>query len=182
MEYIRVPSRLVMKMDGQHHPWHFDGVATAVNQLFKIINPHRAYFGQKDIQQIAILQAMNTWIEFTIDLVQVPIVRDEDGLALSSRLVLLKDAERAIVIEVTKKIAQHASVSSANAQDMQALIKELKSDIQSIQTHENTLEIDSIECVDPATLDPIKVVGNATIIFVAYLINGIRLTETRSFT
>lgn len=175
LSYIRVPARLAMRMDGNLHPWHFDGVATVVRKLFKIIDPTRAYFGEKDIQQLAILEAMNDWLNTGIEIVRVPAVRDPDGLASSSRLVMLNDEQRKLAARVTRLVSESVSKPPHSAQ---RLIEELSREIDAIDTGENELKIDAIECVNPATLEPIDKFDQSAIIYVAYLINGIRLAET----
>ena len=177
MSYIRVPERLAMRMDGKLHPWHFDGVATIVRLLFKIIDPTRAYFGEKDIQQLAILEAMNDWLNIGIEIVRVPAVRDPDGLASSSRLVMLNDEQRELAARITRLVAESARNPPQRAHQ---LIEELERVINAIETHEHELIIDAIECVNPATLEPADGFDEPAMIYIAYIINGIRLAETRS--
>ena len=83
-------------MEGALRPGHFNGVAQIVSKLFEIVKPHRAYFGQKDFQQLAIIKSLVKQQGYDIDIIPCPIVREEDGLALSSRNKLLKEEERKI--------------------------------------------------------------------------------------
>jgi len=176
MHYVRVPDRLVLRMDGQLHPWHFDGVATVVRRLFEVVTPDRAYFGQKDIQQLAILDAMNRWLSTKIEIVQVPIYRDADGLSSSSRLTLLDPSQRALAIGVAHAIDAH---SKRTGQRADAVLESLEAELNAIGTREDPLMIDCIECIDPETLDAAPVIGENAAIYVAYVIAGLRLAETR---
>jgi pantoate--beta-alanine ligase len=179
MSFVRVPERLAMKIDGKLHPWHFDGVATVVRKLFNIIHPTRAYFGEKDIQQLAILEAMNDWLDTCIEIIRVPAVRDPDGLASSSRLVMLSDGQRKLAVCITHLIAESACNPPQCANQ---LVAELEREMNSIETGEHELIIEAIECVNPVTLEPAVEFDEPAMIYVAYIINGIRLAETRSIT
>ncbi|MDF1870935.1 MAG: pantoate--beta-alanine ligase, partial [Phycisphaerales bacterium] len=174
--YVRVPDRLVMRMDGKGYPWHFDGVATVVRRLFEIVNPTKAYFGQKDIQQLAILDSMNQWLNTGIDIVQVPIFRDADGLSSSSRLTLLDPHQRSIAINVTQIINQH---SKQSGQQAKTVLESLKNALNELSVSEDQLQVDAIECIDPKSLDPAMVIGQNSALYVAFVINGLRLAETR---
>lgn len=96
-------------MEGKHRPGHFKGVAQVVSILFDLIKPHKAYFGQKDFQQLAIIQQLVKQLKLNIDIVPCPIIREPNGLAMSSRNKLLSEKERmeASVIFETLKLAVH---------------------------------------------------------------------------
>ena len=99
-------------MEGATRPGHFNGVAQVVSRLFDMVNPAKAYFGEKDFQQIAVIKAMVKQLGLTVEIVECPIIRDEDGLALSSRNTLLDEAHRAAAPHIYEVISQCAEKSA----------------------------------------------------------------------
>lgn len=95
-------------MEGATRPGHFNGVAQVVSRLFDMVNPAKAYFGEKDFQQIAVIKAMVEQLKLTVEIVECPIIRDEDGLALSSRNTLLTEEHRAAAPHIYATIKQCA--------------------------------------------------------------------------
>ena len=98
-------------MEGATRPGHFNGVAQVVSRLFNIVEPAKAYFGEKDFQQIAVIKAMVKQLGMDVEIVECPIVRGEDGLALSSRNTLLDEAHRAAAPLIYEVISQCAEMS-----------------------------------------------------------------------
>lgn len=177
MGYIRVPARLAMRMDGRLHPWHFDGVATVVDRLFEIIEPTRAYFGQKDIQQVAILDSMNEWVGGVTKIVRVPVVRDADGVSASSRLVMLSPSQRSIAASIAGLLGQLTDAGEGGV--VNELIERFTDGVARIEMGGHALVIDSVVCVDSVSLEDVEVLSASTAVYGAYLIDGIRLAETR---
>ena len=99
-------------MEGATRPGHFNGVAQVVSRLFDIVNPAKAYFGEKDFQQIAVIKAMVKQLNLDVEIVECPIIRGEDGLALSSRNTLLDEAHRAAAPHIYEVISQCAKKSA----------------------------------------------------------------------
>ena len=133
-------------MEGAKRPGHFNGVATIVSKFFEIINPTRAYFGQKDYQQLAIVKALNKQLPSTIDIIGCPIIREEDGLAMSSRNVRLDKTHRKAALLLSKSlffIQENKNLHN---------IATLKNSISSSFENEALLEIEYIEFVDSEDL------------------------------
>ena len=91
-------------MEGEHRPGHFKGVALIVSKLFEIVNPDKAYFGEKDFQQVAIIKRLNDLLNFNIEIISCPILREKDGLAMSSRNMLLSKGQRENVSLISKTL------------------------------------------------------------------------------
>lgn len=103
--YVEV-GEITDRLEGRSRPGHFKGVTTVVAKLFNIIRPHRAYFGQKDAQQIAVIRRMVHDLNFQIDIIPVPTVRESDGLAMSSRNQYLNQSERTAASVINKSLKQ----------------------------------------------------------------------------
>lgn len=101
-------------MEGAHRPGHFNGVCQVVSRLFYIVRPHRAYFGEKDWQQIAVVKAMVNHLGLAVAIVECPIVRDTDGLARSSRNALLTPGERAIAPRIYEALSQSVTYAKSH--------------------------------------------------------------------
>ena len=133
-------------MEGAHRPGHFNGVCQVVSRLFYIVKPLRAYFGEKDWQQIAVIKAMVRHLGIKVQIVECDIVRDADGLAMSSRNTLLSKDERAIAPNIYK--ALKASVDYAKTHTVQETHDKVVSDINSI----DGLDVEYFSIVDGNTL------------------------------
>ncbi len=136
-------------MEGAHRPGHFNGVCQVVSRLFYIVRPDRAYFGEKDWQQIAVVKAMVRHLALGVEIVECPIVREADGLARSSRNTLLADDERAIAPKIYE--ALKASLDYAKSHTLQDTHDKVVSDINSV----DGLEVEYFSIVDGDSLQDI---------------------------
>ena len=136
-------------MEGAHRPGHFNGVCQVVSRLFYIVKPDRAYFGEKDWQQIAVVKAMVKHLNIPVQIVECDIVRDKDGLAKSSRNTLLSPDERAIAPTIYKTLK--ASVTYAKKHTVQQTHDKVVKDINAVEG----LDVEYFSIVDGNTLQDI---------------------------
>jgi pantoate--beta-alanine ligase len=137
-------------MEGAKRPGHFNGVAQVVSRLFDIVSPHRAYFGQKDFQQVAIVRRLVQQLHYNIEIVTCPIVREPDGLAMSSRNLLLTPEQRANASHIYQTLQKSTRmIASFDVEELKAWV------IQKI--NENPcLETDYFDIVDNIELRPVR--------------------------
>lgn len=133
-------------MEGAHRPGHFNGVCQVVSRLFYIVRPDRAYFGEKDWQQIAVVKAMVKHLNLNVNIVECPIVRDSDGLAKSSRNTLLSPDERKIAPTIYKTLKE--SVDYAKTHDVKTTHDYVVNKINAVEG----LDVEYFEIVDGNTL------------------------------
>ena len=158
------------RLDGAHRPGHFRGVATIVAKLFHIVAPDCAYFGQKDAAQLAVLRAMVRELNFSVELVACPIVREADGLALSSRNRYLTPEQRIRATILHRALDAAADLHTRGERNSQALIATMLRMLAS----EPTVVVEYAAVVDPDTLLPLAETTRRALIAVAA-----RLGETR---
>lgn len=158
---------------GKSRPGHFDGVATVITKLFNIIMPTRAYFGKKDAQQVAVLEGLISDFNFPVELIAVDIVREEDGLAKSSRNVNLLPNER---LEAT---ALYHSLKAAKAaiSEGESNPANLINMINNIITKESNGVIDYVEILSYPQLKPLKKLDGTIIIAIAVKFTKVRLID-----
>ena len=137
-------------MEGKFRPGHFQGVAEVVSRLLRLVRPDRAYFGEKDFQQIAVIRRMTETEGIDVDIVACPIRRADDGLALSSRNALLTPAQRAIAPEIHRALA--GSVDSARSHSVRATHDTVVEQIEGVPG----LRVEYFEIVDGRTLLPVE--------------------------
>lgn len=170
---VRVPSRLSMRLDGRLHPWHFDGVATVVARLLDITRPDRAWFGRKDLQQLAILRALNEWLGLGIEIASAPIVREPDGVASSSRLTQLDADGRAAAARLACLLLAHAQRVEGGERDLRGIGDGVRRAAAGMEG----VEIESVDVVHPETLEPIEWFEDAGAVYAAYTVRCVRLQE-----
>lgn len=157
---------------GKSRPIHFRGVCTVVSKLFIIINPDNAYFGQKDAQQLAIIKKMVKDLNFDINIVGCPIVREEDGLAKSSRNVYLNPKERKAALCLSRAINVGKTLANTETN-----ADKIKSEMRKIIEAEPLAKIDYIEIVDNDTMQPVSKMKENTLAAMAVFIGKTRLID-----
>ena len=158
---------------GKTRPIHFRGVCTVVAKLFNIVTPDRAYFGQKDAQQLAVIRHMVSDLSFGIEIVGCPIIREEDGLAKSSRNTYLSAEERKAALILSQSLKEGKALVEAGEKDA-AKIKKVITD--KINT-EPLAKIDYVEVVDWKTLEPVSTIDAPILTAIAVYIGKTRLID-----
>lgn len=159
-------------MEGKMRPGHFNGVATIVSRLFNWINPTRAYFGEKDFQQSAIIKDMVRQLNFPVEIVPCPIVRESDGLAMSSRNMRLSEEKRAIASKINSILKKSVSMKENIS------LSQIKSFVKNEFSLLKDFELEYFELVDDATLQPVNQKGeNGVVGCVAVWLGGVRLID-----
>lgn len=158
---------------GKTRPTHFRGVCTVVSKLFNIVAPDRAYFGQKDAQQLAVIRRMVRDLNFDLEIVGCPIVREADGLAKSSRNTYLSEAERKAAVILHKGLTEGENLLKSGETDAAKIADAIKGKIES----EPLAKIDYVEVVDWNTLKPIEKVQGEVLAAVAVYIGKTRLID-----
>ena len=161
---------------GKTRPLHFKGVCTVVTKLFHIVAPDRAYFGEKDAQQLAIIRKMVKDLNFDIEIVGCPIVREEDGLAKSSRNTYLNDKERqaALCLSRAVKTGKEVIYTGADA-------KEVLNPMKAIIEAEPLARIDYVMMVDALTMQPIEKADRDVLVAMTVYIGKTRLIDNFSY-
>lgn len=161
------------KLDGKSRPGHFRGVTTVVSKLFHIVEPDRAFFGQKDAAQVAVIRRMVRDLNMPVEIVVCPIVREADGLAMSSRNAYLssEDRKRALVLHLAlERVRKLAEAGERNAATLAAAGKEQFS-------KESGVRLDYFEIVNPETLDPVLDTSDGALVAVAAYVGTTRLID-----
>jgi pantoate--beta-alanine ligase len=170
--FVEVP-KLQDKLCGQSRPGHFRGVCTVVLKLFEIVRPDIAFFGQKDAQQAIILRTMARDLNLGVRIEVLPIVREEDGLAMSSRNLYLSTDEKKAALVLSRSLVSAKNLidgGERNAGNVLAAVRRMISG-------EPLARIDYIEAVVPESLDPVREIAEGTLIALAVFIGKIRLID-----
>jgi len=161
------------KLDGRSRPGHFRGVTTIVSKLFHIIEPEAAFFGQKDAAQLAVIRRMVRDLNFPVEIVGCPIVREPDGLAMSSRNAYLNREERKRALVLQRSLQEVRQQFQAGERIAAKLISAAKE----VFAGEPHVRLDYFEIVNPDTLDPVERVSQRTLIAVAAYFGTTRLID-----
>jgi len=165
--------RLAEKLEGAARPGHFRGVATVVAKLFNIVRPDRAYFGQKDAQQLLVIKKMTNDLDMGIEIIAVPTVREPDGLAMSSRNSYLNAEERkqAVVLYQSLKLAQ--KLFAGGERDAKAVLRQMTALIQ----QQPLAEIEYISIADAETLEELDRIKPPALVSMAVRFGKTRLID-----
>ncbi len=161
------------KLDGRSRPGHFRGVTTIVAKLFHILEPETAFFGQKDAAQLAVIRRMVQALNLPVEIVACPIVREPDGLAMSSRNAYLNQEERGRALVLQRSLQRAQQEFQAGARMAAKLISAAKE----VFAREPQVTLDYFEVVDPDTLDPVERISQRTLVAVAGYVGSTRLID-----
>ena len=157
-------------LEGASRPGHFRGVCTVVTKLFNILTPDAAVFGEKDFQQLAVIRRMVRDLSFNVEIIAVPTIREDDGLACSSRNMYLNPDERKQATVLYKALQTAANAGEKSAADLVALAQKVVSEAP-------LARIDYVELVDAETLQPVEIAGPNTVLLVAAFFRKTRLID-----
>ena len=161
------------RLDGVSRPGHFRGVATIVAKLFHIVGPDRAFFGQKDAAQVAVLRSMVRDLNFPLEIVVCPTVREPDGLALSSRNRYLSPAERQIALTLRRTLTEIEERATQGEERSSGLIE---TGLE-VLSRAPEVRLDYLKIVDPDTLEDVDEIRNGALVAIAAWVGATRLID-----
>lgn len=162
------------EMEGRHRPGHFVGVATVVAKLFAGLQPDLAMFGRKDAQQLAVLRAMVNDLRFPVEIVEAPIVREPDGLALSSRNARLSPAERERALAISRGLFQASEQVDAGERSADRLEGTVLRSMKG-------LDVDYVKLAAQSTMKPISILDQSAVLAAAATVGQVRLIDNIPF-
>jgi pantoate--beta-alanine ligase len=161
------------KLDGRSRPGHFRGVTTVVAKLFHAVEPDAAFFGQKDAAQVAIVRRMVRDLNFAVEIVVCPIVREADGLAMSSRNAYLDPQHRMRALVLHRALKRVQDLVRAGEHDVARLLAAGREEVAA----ENSVRLDYFEIIDPNTLDPVDNLTKGALVAIAAYVASTRLID-----
>lgn len=171
--YVEIQSEMPKQLCGKTRPIHFRGVCTVVSKLFNIVTPDKAFFGQKDAQQLAIIRRMVRDLSYGIEIVGCPIVREADGLAKSSRNTYLSEEERRAALILSKSIFLGRKMVEEGETDANRIVAAMTANIET----EPLARIDYVSAVDGVTMMPVDRIEGSVLVAMAVYIGKTRLID-----
>ena len=171
--YVEILSDMPKQLCGKTRPIHFRGVCTVVSKLFNIVTPDKAFFGQKDAQQLAIIRQMVRDLSYGIEIVGCPIVREADGLAKSSRNTYLSEAERQAALVLSESVFLGQKMVAEGETDANKIVAAMTEHIQA----QPLAKIDDVSAVDGVTMDPVDRIAGTVLVAMAVYIGKTRLID-----
>ena len=171
--YVEILSDMPKQLCGQTRPIHFRGVCTVVSKLFNIVTPDKAFFGQKDAQQLAIIRRMVRDLSYGIEIVGCPIVREPDGLAKSSRNTYLNPQERQAALVLSQAVRLGQTMVEEGETNARRVVEAMTAHIQA----EPLARIDYVSAVDGVTMLPVETIQGSVLVAMAVYIGKTRLID-----
>jgi pantoate--beta-alanine ligase len=165
-------------LEGKHRPGHFRGVCQVVAKLFNVLSPDVACFGRKDFQQLRIITAMVEALNWPIEIVPCPTLREPDGLAMSSRNQYLSPDERARALSINRGLMQARQLVSEGVRQTNRLLATMQNTLLDVgNLGRIPVSIDYVAAVDPLTLKPVETIAGPTVLAVAARVGTTRLID-----
>ena len=171
--YVEVTGPITRVLCGKSRPTHFRGVTTVVSKLFHLVAPDRAYFGEKDAQQVAVIRQMVRDLNFDLQVVACPIIRESDGLAMSSRNAYLSEQHRTDAVVLSKSLTEAREVISSGERRAAAVIDGIRNRIEAVPD----AIIDYISVVDAEKLTDLEELHGKILIAIAVKFDRTRLID-----
>ena len=172
-DWVEVHGPVVERLEGEHRPGHFRGVTTIVARLFRIIRPHRAYFGQKDAQQLRVIRRMSADLALPVDVVGLPTVREADGLAMSSRNVHLSPEARRAALVLSRSLRR----AEALVREGEIDVGSLKQEVEALIRAEPSVGLEYVSISDEETLEELAPVDRPALVLLAARVGATRLID-----
>ena len=171
--FVIVEGDITKKLCGRSRPTHFKGVTTVVAKLFNIVKPNNAYFGQKDAQQVAVIEKMVRDLNMDVNIIACELIREEDGLAMSSRNVYLNEEERKQALVLSESLSEVKSMFLSGERQGGKLRQKIIEKISG----KSLAEIDYVEVLDARTLEEIENIDRKTLVALAVRFGNTRLID-----
>jgi len=165
--------QLTKLLEGSYRPTHFRGVTTVVSKLFNAVGPEKAYFGQKDAQQAAVIQRMVRDLNYPIEIIVCPIVREPDGVAMSSRNIYLDQDERVAARSLSRGLGLARDAYQNGERRAEALKKIVRDEVE----QEELAQLQYVSCADPENLEELEGEIQAGLVSLAVFVGGTRLID-----
>lgn len=172
-DWVELQGPLVDRLEGASRPGFFRGVCTVVARLFAFVQPHRAYFGQKDAQQLRVIRQMVRELGLGVEIIPSPIVREPDGLAMSSRNAYLSPGERRHALALSRSLAEARRLVAGGVTDA----REVRSHVQQIIEAEPGIEIDYVSISDEETIEELRTIHRPALLLLAARVGPTRLID-----
>jgi len=173
-EWVEVTGPLTQRLEGAARPGHFRGVTTVVARLFRIVRPHRAYFGQKDAQQLRVVRRMVHQERLPVQIVPMPTVREPDGLAMSSRNVYLSPEERSAALALSHALLRARRMVMEDGVRNPARVKAA---VKRIVARQPLVRLDYISLSDEETLEELTAIDRPALVLIAATVGTTRLID-----
>lgn len=172
-DWVEVHGPLAERLEGERRPGHFRGVATVVARMFRIIRPDVAYFGRKDAQQLRVVRRMVAEQGLPVEIVGMPIVRDADGLAMSSRNVYLSPCDRAVALVLSRSLREAAAMAADGEWDARTVRRHVEAALEG----EPGLAPDYVSVVDEESFEEIDTIDRPALLLIAASVGATRLID-----